>query len=95
MENDRREKIEICGMWEKENDRGTYYQGKIGPNLVLGYFITQKKNPKSPDLKIYVVPVNDAEEHEWTVRTEEWKQERLRAMSSGPAKRGGGDRVPF
>ena len=46
---------EIFALWKRQSKAGnTYFSGKnsIGENIV-GFFNTNKKNPKEPDLKVY------------------------------------------
>lgn len=44
-------------LWKNTSKKGTeYLKGKdLHGNKVLGYFNTNKKNPKEPDVRVYVV----------------------------------------
>lgn len=47
---------DIFALWKKTSKKGdTYFEGKSKEGLYLrGFFNTNKKNPKEPDLRVYV-----------------------------------------
>lgn len=57
MSNEDGRKVELCGLWEHESKSGSkYWSGSLGNAKVLVFRNTNKKNPKSPDMNIYLVP---------------------------------------
>lgn len=52
--------IQIAAFWKKTSKEGkTYYTGKLGNGKLLLFQNKEKKNDKSPDLLLYVVPENE------------------------------------
>lgn len=48
---------EVFALWKKESKSGNpYFTGKSVEGISLrGFFVTNKKNPKEPDLRVYTV----------------------------------------
>ena len=47
---------QVFAMWKKTSQKGTtYFTGNIYKTELKGFYVTKKKNPKEPDVKIYKV----------------------------------------
>lgn len=45
---------QVFAMWKKTSKNGnTYFSGKLGGEWLTGFYNTNKKNPKEPDIRIY------------------------------------------
>lgn len=48
-------KVKLFSLWENTSSGGvTYYSGRLGEARVIGFRRTDKKNPKEPDIDLYV-----------------------------------------
>lgn len=67
---------EAFALWEKKGAKGVYFSGKTSdtaPVNIVGFITTEKKNPKQPDLRVYVS--SDKEQTEKVELAVLWKQE--------------------
>jgi uncharacterized protein (DUF736 family) len=59
---------QVVALWKKESKNGNpYFSGVAYPDevYVTGFFNTNKKNPKEPDLRIYLNTKDGIEKEEW------------------------------
>ncbi len=58
---------EVFALWKKESKKGdTYFTGQTAEGIYLtGFFNTNKKNPKEPDLRVYIQTKDGIEKEEW------------------------------
>ena len=57
---------QVFAMWKKTGKSGkTYFSGKLGEEWLTGFYNTNKKNPKEPDIRVYINMEGEEENKEF------------------------------